>query len=115
MAKTDLATRAQVVALKAYTTKSSAEIAYLIGITPRAVNRIYTRAIERGFDSNVDPIVRDEFVEDAPRPSRPQKQDLSKQQILSKVRRDRYRREKSCTNLAGELSLEGIEILATTI
>ena len=70
MAKTDLATRAQVVALKAYTTKSSAEIAYLTGITPRAINRIYTRAIERGFDSNVDPIVRDKFVEDTPWPSR---------------------------------------------
>ncbi|KAJ5160333.1 uncharacterized protein N7482_007337 [Penicillium canariense] len=77
----DIATRATVVALKAYTSKSSHEIATITNLSISAVNKIYARAIERGFE----------------------------------VRLDRYGREKSCADLAGELSKEGIIISAATI
>ena len=45
-----VARRATVVALKAYTTKSSAEIAALTDLSVPSVNRIYAEAIKRGFD-----------------------------------------------------------------
>lgn len=55
-------------------------------------------------------------MEDAPRSGRPPVQtDENVQAVLHKVRRDRYRRERSCTDLAGHLSQEGIQLFATTI
>jgi transposase len=38
-----------------------------------------------------------------------------KESIVKKVRRDRYGREKSCADLAGDLSREGVDISATTV
>lgn len=113
----DIATRSYIVALKAHTAKSSAEIAILTGLSPATINRIYGRAIERGFDPHKRPLViRDEFVQDSPRSGRPKKQDLQPLiTMISKVHRDRYGREKSCADIAGELSLEGLEISATTV
>lgn len=35
--------------------------------------------------------------------------------VLTKVRLDRYRREKTYANIAREISLEGVEISSTTI
>lgn len=60
--KTDIATRALVVALKAPCGgKTSAEIAALTGLSPRTVNSIYARAVERGFDPHQLPLtLRDE-------------------------------------------------------
>lgn len=91
--KTDIATRALVVALKAPCSgKSMLEVAGLVGILPRQVDRIYARAIERGFDSNLRPIViKDAYLEDAPRSGRPSKQTVeTKEVILSKIKLDRY-------------------------
>jgi hypothetical protein len=39
------------VALKAYTTKSSHEIASITYLSISAVNKIYVRAIKRGFEA----------------------------------------------------------------
>ncbi|KAJ5646675.1 hypothetical protein N7490_003047 [Penicillium lividum] len=112
----DLAIRAQVVTLKAHTSMNTQEIASRTGLTPQSVNRIYARAIDRGFDPNTFPaLVELRFVEDAPRTGRPRKQEIAKDTILSKVRLDRYGREKTCADLAGELSEIGLEISATTI
>lgn len=112
----DLATRAQVISLKAFTQKTFAEIAYITGLSDPTTRRIFARAIERGFEPDVNPVILDEYVKDAPRSGRPTKQDtVTKDSVLSKVRRDRYRREKTCADLAGELSIEGIDISATTI
>jgi transposase len=114
MAGTDIALRAQVISMKIYTHKTSEQIAREIGISRATVDRIYARAIERGFD-HANPILADEYVQDKPRSGRPRKSDLAKDIAISKVQRDRYGREKSCADIAGELSLEGHDISATSI
>ncbi|KAK4106672.1 hypothetical protein N658DRAFT_394778, partial [Parathielavia hyrcaniae] len=50
---TDIATRALIVTLKSpFGGKTSAEISEETGISVRQINRIYARAIERGFEPN---------------------------------------------------------------
>ena len=109
MPNTDIATRAFVVALKSSGGKTSVEIAEATGLSVRQINRIYARAIERGFDPNHRPFqVQDAHLVDAPRSGRLSKQtDDAKERITAKVRRDRYGREKTCADLATELSSEG--------
>lgn len=115
---TDIATRALVVALKAPCSgKTTEEVAAITGLSTRQINRIYARAIYRGFDPNLRPLViRDEYLRDAPRSGRPPKQtEETKKEVFSKVRRDRYGREKSCADIAGELSLQGCDLSAMTV
>jgi transposase len=110
-----IARRATVVALKAYTPKSSAEIAALTDLSVPSVNRIYAEAIKRGFDPHRT-MVDNQYVEDKPRSGRPTKQDPSTVDIiLSKVRLDRYGREKTCADIAGDLSKLGINISGATV
>ena len=110
-----VARRATVVALKAYTTKSSAEIAALTDLSVPSVNRIYAEAIKRGFDP-IRTMVDNQYVEDKPRSGRPTKQDPSTVEIiLSKVRLDQYGREKTYADLASDLSELRINISASTI
>lgn len=72
--------------------------------------------IKRGFNENQRPIhIEDAYVIDAPRSGRSQKQSTHRDIIISKVRLDRYKREKSCADLAGDLSLLGLKISATKI
>jgi transposase len=114
--QTEMAIRAQVVTLRAFTTKSSSEIANLKGLSISSVNRIYARAIERGFNPHEDPLIHDRYIEDKPRPGRPAKQDTPRQEIIiSKVRSDLYGREKSYADLAGDLSKLRIDISAETL
>jgi transposase len=110
-----IADRVTVVALRAYTTKTTAEIAKIVDLSIATVNRIYARAIDRGFDP-IHTKITDEYVKDSPRSGRPTKQDPETvNTILSKVRLDRYGREKTCADLAGELSKEGTEISSSTV
>ena len=113
----DTATRASIVALKALSGKTTREIALLTGLSISSINRIYARAIERGFDPNVLPlIVRDEHVQDGARSGRPKKLTTEAAEMsLAKVHLDRYGREKTCADIAGELSSEGFPVSATTI
>ena len=61
-------------------------------------------------------IIKDEWVEDAPRSGRLRKHTPENtEKVIAKVRKDRYGREKSCADLAGELSAEGLDISAITI
>jgi transposase len=109
------ADRVTVVVLRAYTTKTASEIAKIVDLSIATVNRIYARAIERGFDP-IHTKITDEYVQDSPRAGRPTKQDPETiNTILSKVRLDRFGREKTCADLAGELSQEGIEISSSTV
>ncbi|KAH8811308.1 hypothetical protein F5884DRAFT_781746 [Xylogone sp. PMI_703] len=73
---TDIATRALVVALKCpIVGKSTTEIAEATGLNPRMINNIYAGAIRRGFNPNAIPlVVKDEYLQDAPRTGRPSKQ-----------------------------------------
>jgi hypothetical protein len=115
---TDVSTRAFVVLLKSpLIGRSSKQIHLDLGIPVRTIDAIYSRAIERGFEPNANPLqIRDEYLQDAPRSGRPSKQtDQTKELIITQVRRDRYGREKTCADIAGELSQQGIEISATTV
>jgi len=115
---TDISTHALVITLKSpLIGLTSAEIFAKTGISISTINRIYGRAIKRGFDPNIRPLViKDEWLEDAPRPGRPRKQTPENiEKVVKKVRKGRYGREKSCADLAGELSMEGLDISAITI
>jgi transposase len=114
----DSHTRAIIVFLKSpFGGKSTPEIAGQLEISPRTINDIYARAIKRGFDPNYKPFtLKPEHVQDAPRSGRPSKQiEANTQAVLEKVRTNRYGRELPCTDLAGLLSLAGIEVSATTV
>ncbi|EXA28976.1 hypothetical protein FOVG_19455 [Fusarium oxysporum f. sp. pisi HDV247] len=85
---TDIATRAFIVSLKAPCSgKSSNEVSEITGISVRQVDRIYGRAISRGFDPNIRPLIlKNEYLEDAPRSGRPTKKtDEAKQLIIGKL------------------------------
>jgi Transposase len=111
----DIATKALVVTLKA-SQKATIEISGLTGLIPRTIDRIYATAVDRGFDPAVRPLViRDEFVADKKRTGRPSKRTSVEELIISMVRRDRYGREKSCADIAGEISEKGVQVSATTV
>jgi transposase len=96
----DVSTRAQALALKAYGA-SNAEILAATGIQKTTLSQIFDRAIERGFTPG-GPIL-DQYVADAPKPGRPRKQDAVHDDVLAKVRTDRYGREKTCQYIAQEI------------
>jgi hypothetical protein len=106
---TNTATRASVLTLKAYG-RPSQEVAHFTGLSIRQVNRILARAIERGFDPQLQPLqIKDTYVQDAPRSGRPKKQDDDvTEAVLTKVRRDCYGSEKTCTDLSEDLRDLGI-------
>lgn len=97
--------------------KTTKETAELMQILVRTIQWIYSRAVKRGFDLVQCPItISEAFVADVARSGRPKKQTEEVQQkLLTKVRFDRFGREKTYTDLAGELSSEGIIISALTI
>jgi len=117
---TDIATRALIVTLKAgvqdkpMTTK---DLICLTGLPKSTINNIYARAIEQGFDPAKRPIkLLDKYLEDASRSGRPSKNtEENRQLILNKVHLDHYRQEKTCAQLAGNLSQLGIKISRQTI
>lgn len=115
--KTDIATRALAVTLKAPCSgKSSAEVAAITGLPIRTINSIYTRAIERGFEPNSVPLViRDEWLQDASRSGRPAKQGADNEDVLTKVHPDRYGRERTCADIVGDLSLHRHNISAMAL
>ena len=112
----DISMRAVVVAFKA-SGKTTFETERITGLSKRQVNRIYARAISKGFDPTVKPLlIRDEWLQDAPRGGRPKKNtEAARELLVNKVRRDRFSREKTCADLAGDLSYYGIEMSATTV
>jgi transposase len=115
---TDIATRAFVVSLKAPCSgKTTNEVAAITGLSVNQVNRIYARAIQRGFDPNIRPLIlRNEYLEDAPRSGRPTKQtEETKELVISKLEIDRYGREKTAAIIAGELTLQGTPVSASLV
>ena len=115
---TDIATRALIVTLKSpLVGMKTADVVEKVGCSARQVQRIYARAISRGFDPNETPFVlKDEWLQDAPRSGRPTKQTPeTTKAIIAKVQQNRYGRERSCADLAGELSQMGVDISSTTI
>jgi transposase len=113
----DIATRAYIVALKASGGKTSLQIAGLTGISIRSIDRIYARAIERGFDPNQQPIhMEDAYLADAPRSGRPSKQtEEVKANIINRISHDRYGRERTGADISASLRDDGIEVSASTV
>jgi transposase len=97
--------------------KTTPEIASEFEIALRTVNRIYAKAIERGFDPNTTPFsIKPEYVQDAPRSGRPSKQtEANAQVILENIQATRYGRELSSNALAGLLNKVGIDISRITV
>ncbi|KAJ5237970.1 hypothetical protein N7489_008061 [Penicillium chrysogenum] len=112
----DISKRAIVVACRA-TGVSSATISELSGLPKRTVDRIYERALKHGFDPNSRPWnISDAMLADAPRSGRPTKQTSQVQsQVLSKAHDDQDGRARTCTDIAGEMSLEGHDISSSTV
>ena len=98
----DTATRAQALSLKLFGA-SNDEIRRITGIAPTTLNGIYDRAIERGFNPSESSKILDKHVEDAPKSGRPAKQSQHQADVIEKVRRDRYGREKTCEMIALEI------------
>lgn len=115
---TDIATRALVVSLKAPCCgKTTAEVIAITGLAKATINHIYARAISRGFNPNQRPIViRDSYLEDAPRSGRPTKRtEEAKEAVLAKLRHDQHGRGKTYADIASELSSEGIQLSTTSV
>jgi hypothetical protein len=92
----EIASRAVATALKAEGSLQTAQIATFTGLSKRTIQRVYNRAIERGFDPSVRPLVlQDAFFEDGPRSGRPAKVEAIADAIVKKVQTDRHAREKS--------------------
>ena len=81
----DIATRAQVVALRAYGV-SNQDIEAITGVKRSTISTIFQKALDRGFDPQAErPIIYDKYVNDAPKSGRPNKQDGAKEEVLSRV------------------------------
>ena len=92
----DNATRAQALALKLYGV-SNPEIESITGIQPATLHALYKKALGRGLNPAESKRILDYYVEDSKRSGRPTKQITENiQDVILKVRRDRYSREKSC-------------------
>lgn len=109
----DIATRAQVVALRAHGV-SVAAIEAATNISNRSQRRMLETAQQRGYQPGG--VLLDEHVKDAPRSGAPRKrtQEID-EKVAATVRRDRYGREKGIHTIAGELYDAGIEISPSTI
>ncbi|KAJ5212450.1 uncharacterized protein N7498_004096 [Penicillium cinerascens] len=105
MVKYDIAMRTLVITMKALSIVPLT-ISAMTDMPTRTINTIWDRAIERGFDPLWRPLViTDAYIAGTSRSGRPKKQTPKLEAtVLAKVRRDRYGREKTCADIAGELS-----------
>ncbi|PKK45425.1 hypothetical protein CI102_9815 [Trichoderma harzianum] len=115
--KTDEAMRGAILALKASTTWSSSEISAVLGVSLRQVNRIYSRSLKNGFDPSVRPLqINNSFVSDRPRSGRPKKRtEEVEQAIAENYKRDSLNGEKSCADIAAEITQAGHPVSSTTV
>src|SRR3954469_18743321 len=100
----DIATRAQALTLKLVLQLDNKQIEAITGLKPTTVASIANKALERGFDPHASPpVILDKHVCDAPRSGRPSKQEHYKEEVLEKVRRNRYGREMTCAYISADL------------
>jgi transposase len=103
MPSCDNTTRAQALTLK-LAGVSNAKITSITGIKTWNLNSLYQKAISRGLDPSEDAKLLNIHVQDAAHSGRPKKQiDTIKEEVLCKVRSDRYGREKTCSQIAIEV------------
>jgi len=97
----DTATRAQALTLKLIGLTNK-EIEERTGLKPRTVSDLLDRAVERGLDLNA-PRILDCHVANAAKTGRPSKQAQFEEEVIKKVRSNRYGRELSCAQISYEL------------
>jgi hypothetical protein len=97
-----IATRAQALAMKAMGATLQ-QIQNVTFIKRRTLQYLFTKAANRGWNPVTNPLVLDGHVVDAPRSGRKRVITCElEQEILKKVTRNRYGREKSCAYIAAE-------------
>jgi transposase len=108
----EAATRSQIITLKALGFSNNDIAKKLqIPLDRTTIYRIWTRALDRGFDPKV-PIVLDTHVEDAPKSSRPTKQtEEKKAEVKEIIVGDRYAREKTVVVIAKEVGVSKATVL----
>jgi transposase len=112
----NVATRVQAVTLRIIADKGYHEIEEQTGINKNTLRRIINRAIERGLDPKERPTRwKDDWFEDAPRSGRPSKKEAILSGLEQSVTLDRYAREKSCQELATDLTKAGLPCSPMTI
>ncbi|KAK3897123.1 hypothetical protein C8A05DRAFT_20049 [Staphylotrichum tortipilum] len=100
----DIATRASALLLRLVLHQDNKTIESLTGLKPRTVDLIAQRALERCFDPTASPpLILDIHVQDAPRSGRPHKQEQHKDNVLEKVRANRYDRKMTCASISDRL------------
>jgi len=99
----DIATRAQALTFKLIFKVDNQQIQAMLGMPPSTVNRLVDRAIERGFNPEHSMVILDKYVCDAPKTGRPSKQQDHEDQVLERVRKDRYGREMTCAYISASL------------
>lgn len=111
MSTEKLALRAQVIALRQVKIPGR-QIEKITGISLRSQLDIWKRAIERGFDPNTIPSrITPDLIQDTPRPGRPLKRtEATIKDVVSRVRTDRYGREKTCAQIGAEVGLSAMTI-----
>ncbi|KAA8621897.1 HTH-Tnp-Tc3-2 multi-domain protein [Pyrenophora tritici-repentis] len=88
---TDISTRAAILTLKSrFVGRSTSQISEILGISPRTIDSIYSRACQRGFEPNGPTLkILPEYLEDAPRSGRPRKQEAIHEATVEKSLRSR--------------------------
>jgi transposase len=98
----DTAQRAAALGLKVYGA-SNKEIERQTGVKTRALNYIFKKAEQCGFDPAIDKVLRDVHAIDSTRSGRPLIQtDDTEGRVLAAARQDRYGRDKTCDQIAAE-------------
>jgi len=102
MVQYDTAQRAAALALKVYGA-SNEEIKRQTGVKTWALNYIFKKAKQRGFDPAIDKVLRDVHIINGTRSGCPLvRTDNIKGRVLAVVRWDQYEREKTCDQIAAE-------------
>jgi len=114
---TDISIRSAVITLRTIARLPTKEIAAILNLDPRTVQRIYAKACERGFDPTCRPFaLRDHHITDKRRPGRPPK---ASQEVVSSLEKkiDTFDgRNMSSADLAAFISSSlNITISASTI
>ena len=81
------------------------EVMKITGLTSKALYKIRQRAIDRGFNPTVNPKILAVYVQDSLRSGRPGISLEKYDNVIAKVTKDRFGREKSTRYIASELQI----------
>lgn len=100
-----LALRAQALTLLATKKYTREEVSKITRMPVRSLQYLNRKARERGFDPEVDPRIKMEYVEDGKRSGRPEISEAIQQAVIESVTKDGSGCEKSSRELAHEIGI----------